>query len=177
MKKYRSAALALAACAACLSVAACSTGSPAASSSTASSAGPSKAVSAGPNVGVSSAPPTSGPVIPGRMLAVKGPLGSFPVPAGAKVGENMGGGSSVIIVFGSVTPPDVSRFYATALPKAGYTITTNTMVSKGGNTGALIEFSGHGFAGNIDALDQLTGPALAGLGDTDVTTILFSASK
>jgi hypothetical protein len=170
MKKYRSAALVLAACAASLSVAACSAGSPAASSSPARSATPSAGVSTW-------APPTSGPAIAGRMLSVNGPLGSFPVPADAKVGENMAGGSSVIIVFGSVSPSDVSRFYATALPKAGYTITTNSMVSKGGNTGALIEFTGHGFAGNIDALDQLTGPALAGVGDTNVTTILFSAAK
>jgi hypothetical protein len=170
MKKYRSAALALAACAACLSVAACSTGSPAASSSS------STAPTAGPNVVVTSAPPTSGPAIPGRMLAVKGSLGSFPVPAAATIGENTAGGSSVVIVFGAITPSDVSRFYATALPKAGYTITTNTMLSKGGDAGAIIEFSGHGFKGNIDAVQEFP-ESLAVVGDTNVTTILFSAAK
>ncbi len=176
MKKYRSAALALVACAAGLSVAACSTGSPAASSSAPSSAA---AGSSAPSSaqGQSASAATFGPAIPGRMLSVKGPLGSFPVPAGAKVGENMAGGSSVIIVFGSVTPSDVSRFYATALPQAGYKVTTNSMVNKAGYKGALIEFSGHGFKGNIDALSQMSGPALAGLGTSNVTTILASASN
>jgi hypothetical protein len=167
MKKYRFAAVALAACAASLSVAACSTGSPAASSSAASSAAQSQSASAA----------TLGPTIAGRMLSVKGPMGSFPVPAGAKVGENMGGGSSVIIVFGSITPSDVSRFYATALPQSGYKVTRNSMVNKDGYNGALIEFSGHGYSGNIDALSQMSGPALAGLGTTNVTTILASATK
>lgn len=163
MKKYRSAALALAACAASLSVAACSTGSPASSSSAPSQQGPSVA--------------TSAPAIPGRMLTVKGSLGTFPVPAGAKVGENMDGASSIIIVFGAITPSDVSRFYATALPKAGFTVTTNTMLSKDGSTGAIIEFNGHGFKGDIEALDKLAGPDLAGVGNTNVTTIFCSATK
>jgi len=171
MKKYRSAALALAACTACLSVAACSTGSPAASSSTASSAS-----TAGSSVVVSSAPPTSGPAIPGRMLAVKGPLGSFPIPAAATIGENMAGGKSIVIVFGAITPSDVSRFYATALPKAGYTVTTNTMLTKDGDAGAIIDFSGHGFKGNIDAVQKFP-ESVAVVGDTNVTTILFSAAK
>jgi hypothetical protein len=161
MKKYRSAALALAACAVSLSAAACSAGSPAASSSTASSAASASA---------------SGQVLPSRMLTVKGTVGSFPVPAGAKIGENSGSANSVLIIFGAIAPSDVSRFYAAELPKAGYTVTTNAMETKDGDSGVIIEFSGHGFKGNISALVKFPYD-LAVVGDTNVTTILFSATK
>ena len=112
----------------------------------------------------SSAPPTTGPPIPGRMLTVKGKLGTFPVPAAAKVGENMSGGQSLLVVFGLVAPADVARFYATALPQAGYTVTSNSLVSQGGQNGAIIEFTGHGYKGNIESVAQFAGPNIAGLG-------------
>jgi len=160
MKKYRSAALALAVCAVSLSAAACSAGSPAASSSTASSASAT----------------ASGQVLPSRMLTVKGTIGSFPVPAGAKIGENSGSANSVLIIFGAIAPSDVSRFYAAELPKAGYTVTTNAMETKDGDSGVIIVFSGHGYKGNISALVKFPYD-LAVVGDTNVTTILFSATK
>jgi hypothetical protein len=169
MNKYRSAALALAACAASLSVAACSAGSTTASSSTASSAAPSSSVSA------SAAAPSPGRAIPGRTLTVKGSLGSFPVPAGAKVVENIAGDKGVVIVFGLITPADVSRFYATALPQAGYAVTTNSMLNQAGDNGALIRFTGHGYKGSIDSLVQFPGVSVAGLGDKNVTTIIVSS--
>jgi hypothetical protein len=173
MKKYRSAALALTACAASLSVAACSAGtSSTASSSAAGSASASK--SAAPVV--SSAVPTSGPAIAGRTLQINGKIGSFPVPAAAKVGENLSGGSSLLVVFGSVAPEDVARFYATALPQAGFTVTSNALVSQGGQNGAIIQFTGHGFKGNIESVAQFPGAAIAGLGVTNVTTVVMSAS-
>jgi hypothetical protein len=171
MKKYRSAALALTACAASLSVAACSAGTPStASSSAASSASGSK--SAVPVV--SSAVPTSGPAIAGRKLQINGKIGSFPVPAAAKVGENLSGGSSLLVVFGSVAPADVARFYATALPQAGFTVTSNALVSQGGQHGAIIQFTGHGFKGNIESVAQFPGAAVAGIGSTNVTTVIMS---
>jgi hypothetical protein len=166
MNKYRSAALALAACAASLSVAACSAGTPSASSSSASTDAPSQIVSR-------SAPPSTGAPIPGRSLATKMSLGTFPVPAAAKVAENMAG----LLVFGSITPADVARFYATALPQAGYTVTTNSMLHKGGDTGAYIVFTGHGYKGTVDSLNQFPGYSLAGIGDKNVTTIIFAATK
>ncbi|HJZ25492.1 MAG TPA: hypothetical protein VJ370_04375, partial [Streptosporangiaceae bacterium] len=128
MNKYRSAALVLAACAAGLSVAACSAGTPSASSSTTSPAATGSATSSKPPV-ISSPVPTTGPPIAGTMLTIKGKIGSFPVPKAAKVGENMSGGTSLLVVFGLVAPPDVARFYATALPQAGYTVTSNSLVS------------------------------------------------
>jgi len=172
MNKYRSAVLALAAGVASLTVAACSAGTPTASSAASSPAASSPAP-AGQAI-TSSAPPTTGAPIPGRMLAVKGTLGTFPVPAAAKVGENISGGQSVVVVFGLVAPADVARFYATALPQAGYTVTTNSLVSKGGQNGAIIAFSGHGYKGNIEAVNQVVGPDIGGLGGQDVTTIIIA---
>jgi hypothetical protein len=172
MNKYRSAALVLAACAVGVSAAACSSGSSTSSSAATSPAATSPAASS--QAISSSPPPTTGPAIAGRTLTVKGSLGSFPVPASAKVAENMAGGQSVVLVFGSVVPADVSRFYATELPKAGYSVTTNSMLSKGGDNGAYIVFSGHGFKGTIDSLDQFPGMSVAGIGDKNVTTIIFA---
>jgi hypothetical protein len=179
MNKHRPAALALAACAASLTVAACSAGTPSAGSSTTSSA-TSAATSSGtsssgaPSQGAS-AGSSSGPPIAGRTITVKGALGSFPVPAAAKVAENIAAGKELVIVFGSITPADVSRFYATALPGAGFTVTINSMLSKGGDTGALIQFTGHGYQGSIDSLDKFPGASVAGIGDTNVTTVIFTS--
>jgi hypothetical protein len=172
MNKYRSTALVLATCAAGLSVAACSAGTPSASSSTATS--PASSPSAVPVV--SSAVPTSGPPIAGKMITVKGKIGSFPVPAAAKVGENLSGASSLLVVFGLVAPVDVARFYATALPQAGFTVTSNSLVSQGAQNGAIVQFTGHGFKGNIESVAQFPGASIAGVGATNVTTIVMSAA-
>jgi hypothetical protein len=170
MNKYRSAALALAACAASLSVAACSAGTPTASSSTSSSAAASQGVSTSP-------PPSTGAPIAGTTITVKGTLGSFPVPARAKVVENIAGGQSLVVVFGLIAPADVARFYATALPQAGYTVTTNSMLHKGGDSGAYIVFTGHGYKGTVHSLSQFPGYSVAGLGNANVTTIIFAPAK
>jgi hypothetical protein len=175
MNTYRSIALVLASCAAGLSVAACSTGTPSASSSTTSPAATGSATPSKSAVPIeSSAVPTSGPAIAGRTLQVNGQIGSFPVPAAAKVGENMSGGSSLLVVFGLVVPADVARFYATALPQAGFTVTTNSLVTQGGQHGAIIAFTGHGFKGNIDSVAQFPGASVAGIGATNVTTVIMS---
>src|ERR1700685_2848145 len=161
MNKYRSAALALAACAASLSVAACSAGTPAASSAGTSSATPSQSASA-----IVSAPvPTTGARIARKTISVNGKLTSFPIPAAAKLAENMGGGQALVLIFGAVAPADVARFYATALPQAGYSISTNAMLSKGGDNGAYILFTGHGYKGTVDSLAQFPGTSVAGIGD------------
>jgi hypothetical protein len=175
MNKYRSAVLALAVGAASLTVAACSSGTPSASSAVSSSPASSSAA-AGQGI-TSSAPPTTGAPIPGRMLTVQGKLGTFPIPAAAKVGENIAGGTSVILIFGMIAPADVARFYATALPQAGFSVTSNALVSKGGQNGALIVFSGRGYKGNIEAVNQVEGPNIAGLGGQNVTTVIISPAK
>lgn len=176
MNKYRTAALALTACAATVSVAACSSGTPSASSAATGSTGsasPSKSAAA-----VVSAPvPTTGAPIAGKTISVSGKLTSFPVPAAAKVVENTSGGKALVVVFGKVTPGDVARFYATALPQAGYSVSTNSMLSKGSDTGAYIVFTGHGYKGTVDSLNQFPGASMAGLGTKDVTTIIFAATS
>ena len=169
MTKYRSATLALAAGAATLAVAACSSaGTPSASSSSPAT-NPSTSAAAAP---ISSAPvPTTGAAIAGRMLTLKGKLASFPVPAAALVGENISGGSSLVVVFGKVTPADVARFYATALPQAGFTVVSNALVSQGGQNGAVVQFTGKGYKGNIESVAQFPGASIAGIGSANVTTI------
>jgi hypothetical protein len=177
MNKYRSAALALTACAASLSVAACSAGTPSASSAATSPAATGSATSSPSRPPVISSPvPTTGPPIAGTMLAVKGKIGSFPVPKAAKIGENMAGGSSLLVVFGLVVPADVARFYATALPQAGFTVTSNSLVSQGVQKGAIIQFTGHGFKGNIESVAQFPGASVAGIGATNVTTVIMSST-
>jgi len=165
MNNYRSAALALAACAASLTVAACTAGITTATPPATSAAAPSHSAS----VARSSPSPASS----GRMISVSGSVGSFPVPAGAKVAENIADGQESIVIFSSITPAKVSSFYATALPQAGYTISGNSLVTQGGGTVAFILFSGHGYKGNIDALSNFpnSGVSVAGLGTKNVTTI------
>ena len=165
MNKYRSAALALAACAASLTATACTAGITTATPPATSAAAPSHSAS----VARSSPSPASS----GRMISVSGSVGSFPVPAGAKVAENIADGQESIVIFSSITPATVSSFYATALPRAGYAITGNSLVTEGGGTVAFIVFSGHGYKGNIDALSKFpnSGVSVAGLGTKNVTTI------
>ena len=165
MNKYRSAALALAACAASLTATACTAGITTVTPPATSAAAPSHCAS----VARSSPSPASS----GRMISVSGSVGSFPVPAGAKVAENIADGQESIVIFSSITPAKVSSFYATALPQAGYTISGNSLVTQGGGTVAFILFSGHGYKGNIDALSNFpnSGVSVAGLGTKNVTTI------
>lgn len=108
------------------------------------------------------------------MITVKGKIGSFPVPAAAKVGENLSGASSLLVVFGLVVPADVARFYVTALPQAGFTVTSSSLVSQGGQNGAIIQFTGHGFKGNIESVAQFPGASVAGIGAKNVTTVIMS---
>ena len=165
MNKYRSAALALAACAASLTVAACTAGITTATPPATSAAAPSHSAS------VARSSPSQASSV--RMISVSGSVGSFPVPAGAKVAENIADGQESIVIFSSITPAKVSSFYATALPQAGYTISGNSLVTQGGGTVAFILFSGHGYKGNIDALSNFpnSGVSVAGLGTKNVTTI------
>jgi hypothetical protein len=176
MNPYRCAAVALATCAAALSLAACSAG--------VTTAGPSAAPSRGTSVAspdattsarLSASPTASQAPASGTMIQVSGAIGRFPVPTGAKVAENITSSQEVVIIFGSVSPAKVSAFYAQALPKAGYTISGNSVITDSGNAVAAIQFEGHGFKGNIDSLAKFTGSGvgLGGLSDKNVTTVSF----
>jgi ABC-type phosphate transport system substrate-binding protein len=169
MHKYRSAAAALTACAAILSMAACTAGTTTASTATTSPAAP------GSPSASSSTSASASPALASHTITVAGDVGTFPVPAGANVAENIATSQETVIIFDKITPARVSSFYAQALPQDGYTITTNSVVSQSGGTAAIIQFTGHGFSGNIDALSKFTDPAVsvAGLGHKNVTTITF----
>ena len=53
-------------------------------------------------------------------------------------------------------------------------VTTNSLVSRGTQNGAVIVFSGHGYKGTIESVNQVAGPSIAGVGGTNVTTIVIS---
>ena len=168
MNTYRSAALALTACAASLSLAACTAGITTASTATTSPAAPTSSSSSS-----ASASASASPALASRTIKLSGEAGSFPLPAGAKVAENVASPEGTIVFFNQVTPAKVSSFYAQALPRAGYTITANSVISQSGSNVAFIQFTGHGIKGTIDALAKFTDSSvsIAGLGHKNVTTI------
>ena len=170
MNTYRAAALALVTCAAAWSLTACTAGSTTASSPAASSpaTGPAAA-----SRSASTAASSPAPVVAASTVTISGSLGSFPVPAGAKVAEKVDTSQQIIVFFSGISPAKVSAFYAAALPQAGYAVTANSLISVSGASEALIQFTGHGYTGNIATLARYNGPSLgiAGLGHKNVTTI------
>jgi hypothetical protein len=177
MNVCRPAALAVAACLAGLSLTACSGGivTPGSSSSTPPpNTSPSNPAASNPDsnpdsgTGASSppasTPPAGSPSGPGGTVSVGGGLGSFPVPPGATVVENVSNGTTIDIVLSSVSPQEVSSFYGSALPAAGYTVTQNTQASGAAVTGTAVEFTGHGYKGDIGAVSSLGITGLSALG-------------
>ena len=162
MNTFRSMALTMVACAAAVSVTACTAGMTTASSPATSPAGTSASSASSPR-----------PAVAASTVAVSGALGSFPVPAGAKVAENVATSQEIIIFFSSIAPAKVSAFYATALPRAGYTVSGNSVIRISGVDEVAIQFSGHGYKGMIAALANFpsSGVTIAGLGHKNVTNI------
>ena len=128
MNRYRTAALAAAACPAAISLAACTV--------------------------TTTASPAPSPAPAGSTVSVSGPIGRFPLPPGAQLINDGTGNGHYDIVFGSVSPSAASRFYTTALPQAGYTITSNSSATGNSFSGAGIWFTGHGYNGQIGALSS-----------------------
>ncbi len=154
MNIRRCAALALVTCAAALSLAACSAGITSATTAPPTQT-PAPSRSASASQSAVAGPPGGG----------AGPIGSFPIPAHAKVVENITEGNETVILLGSVSPSEVSSFYAAALPRAGYKITMDTLATLNNETGAAIEFTGHGYKGTIGADSNLatTGVSVGGV--------------
>jgi hypothetical protein len=168
MNTYRRTAMGVITCAACLSLAACTVGITTARSGTSPSpitspAGPSP--TAPPS---HSAPPSPSPVI---MVPVNAPIGSFPVPAGAKVDYNESCPKQIDLAVSPVTPSQSSTFYTTELPRAGYKI-VDTFAGPGL---VQIDFSGHGFKGtigttaNLGAAEASVDPSIGPLLPSDMT--------
>ena len=174
MNSFRPKALALVVGAATVSLTACTAGVTTASS--AGSASSPATSPAAPSLSASAAASSPGPAPSASTVEVGGVLGYFPVPAGAKVADNVVLDEKVIIIFSRITPANVMAFYAAALPQAGYRIASSEMLSLGGGT-ATIEFSGRGYTGEIAAVTNFTAapgtPAanVPGLGHKNVTSV------
>lgn len=178
MITYRRTTLTLATCAAGLTLAACSAGITGAS--------PTKAPTT-PASARTAPTPTRPAASPSQSVtagtATVAGLGSFPIPAGAHVETSIACGKGDIVQAGPVTPSAASAFYASALPRAGYTVSTDTLGSDP-NTGApkgiaTMMFSGHRYSGVIIAMANLSSagsgtasmPAMSGSLTHDVLEI------
>lgn len=97
-----------------------------------------------------------------------GTVGNFPIPPGATVLYHGNDGTELQIVLSSVTASEVSTYYAGTLPSAGYTITSNDSGNGTTFSGVGINFTGHGYKGEIGALSGVginnVGSAIAGTG-------------
>jgi hypothetical protein len=142
---YRTAVLAAAAGAAGISLAACSV--------------------------TTTASPVSSPASAGSTVAVGGLIGRFPIPPGAQVIDDGTDHGHYHIVFGSVSPSQTSRFYTSALPRAGYTIISNSSATGESFSGTGIWFAGHGYNGQIGALSGLRIPGISIGGNTVEITL------
>lgn len=177
MNVYRTAAAIAAACLVGVSLTACqggittptaSSSSPPASSSPPSTSGSSRPASS-PVSGVSgsgatgSATTGSGSSDSGTTVNVNG-IGSFPIPPGADVLENVNDGGTTDIVLSGVSASEISSFYGSALPQAGFTVTDNTNATGADINGTAIEFTGHGYKGDIGATTSLGISGISGLG-------------
>ena len=145
MNHHRTAALATAACAAAISLAACSV--------------------------TTTAGPASSPAPASSTVSVSGPIGRFPVPPGAQLINDGTDNGHYNIVFGSVSPSEAARFYTTALPRAGYTITSNSSATGESFSGTGIWFTGHGYNGQIGALSSFHIPGISLGGNTVEITL------
>ena len=140
------------ACAAGLSLAACTAGITTASRS------PSVSRPSPTSAAPASRSPSPSPV-PVDTVNIDPPLRAFPVPHGAQIISNNTCNKEIIIELGAVTVIAVSRFYNSVLPKNGYKITGNTLINTTGKgisgPEAEIQFTGHGYKGTIVALANL----------------------
>lgn len=183
MNINRNAGAALAACAAALSLTACSAGITATSSASADAANSSRSAAAVASsasaAAIASASASASRAAAGRMIKVDGLSATIPVPAGAKVVANMAmniDGKQTTIFFDLVSPAKVASFYTAALPRDGYKITANSLLTQSGSTVALIQFSGHGIKGTIDSVAKFPGsnPGIPGLDHKNVTSVTIT---
>jgi hypothetical protein len=177
---YLNVAAALAAAAACLSLAACSAGiTSSAGVEAAASRSAAAMASSASAAAVASASASASRAAAGRMIKVTGLSATIPVPTGAKVVANTAmniDGKQTEIFFDLVAPAKVASFYTTALPRHGYKVTANSLMTQSGSTVALIEFSGRGIKGMIDSVAKFPGsnPGIPGLGRKNVTSVTIT---
>jgi hypothetical protein len=143
MSNYRPAGLALAACAASLTVAACTSGGITTTPPATTSAASAPSASAAATTASSGSSASSG-----QTIALGGSIGSFPLPVGAKVADNVDINKRITVYFSGVTPAKILSFYKAALPQAGYTVTMSITNNEGGAE-TIFEFTGHGYEGGV----------------------------
>lgn len=107
----------------------------------------------------------------GSTVSVSRPIGRFPLPPGAQLINDGTDNGHYDIVFGSVSPSEASRFYTTALPRAGYTITSNSSAAGDSFSGTGIWFTGLGYNGQIGALSSFHIPGISLGGNTVEITL------
>jgi hypothetical protein len=145
MNPYRTAVATAAACAAAISLAACTV--------TTTASPPSSLASAAGTVGGND------------------PIGSFPLPPGAQLLNDGSANGHYDIVFGPVSPGQAATFYTTALPRAGYTITSSSSATGNSVSGTGIWFTGHGYDGQIGALSSFSISGISFGGNTVEVTL------
>jgi hypothetical protein len=113
-------------------------------------------------------------------------LGAFPLPSGAQVAASLACGKGDIIEAGPVKPAAAAAFYTSALPRAGYTITVNSLgadPTTGAPDGiATLMFTGHRYSGVIIAMADMSSagsgtpsvPAMSGSLTHDVLEITLA---
>ena len=148
MNHHRTAVLAVAACAAAISLAACTA--------------------------TTTASPASSPAPSSSTVSVSGPIGSFPVPPGARLINDGTDNGRYDIGSGSVSPSEAARFYTTALPRAG----GDTITSNSSATGRVLQaapgiwFTGHAdTTASIGALSSFHIPGISLGGNTVEITL------
>ncbi len=85
----------------------------------------------------------------------------FPIPPGVKVETGTSRNNESTVTLTGVSDSAVAAFYRTALPAAGYTITSDNQIS---GLVASLGFEGHGLTGTIGA---------AGIGTTNGAILTF----
>jgi hypothetical protein len=160
MKRHSTAVLAALSCMAAVGLAACAgglstTSTPGGNTVQSGSPATSPAPAASSTAGTSGSG-SSGSSVAGSTVSVNAPIATFPIPAGSStVLNDVEGNGDIEIEIEGVPASTVSSFYAGALPAAGYTITENNEAAGAGGgafTGVGIEFTGHGYSGQIGAL-------------------------
>jgi hypothetical protein len=96
--------------------------------------------------------PTDGGAEAGGELPADWPDENFPVPPGVNVTARQSGGDTGILLVGR-SPEEITSFYRSALPAAGYQITQDASV--GGQVQVVgIEFTGNGYDGKIAVVSR-----------------------
>jgi hypothetical protein len=89
----------------------------------------------------------------GGQLPAAWPDQEFPIPPGVDVTARETATETGILLVG-MDPGEVAAFYRDSLPAAGYEITKDSSVNLGGAKVVGMEFTGHGYAGELAVVNS-----------------------